>query len=332
MHTPQATHFIETPLNAIGAVSIIRIISDDVASTLDTLEIRSMEIGQIRLVSILGLDEALIARFDSDSILIMPHGGIGITRAISQALSAQGIASSDTLKPETQFPEAQDLHEARMLAALAIAPSPLAMDTLLEQPSRWRAIEEAAGTDSEEFTSPYLDRLITPPIVVAVGCANIGKSSLVNALAGDSIAMVSDYAGTTRDHVGVMLNLAGLVVRWVDTPGIDGTVEIGDELDLVEPVIKSADLVVHAVDLSSKSDHTRSDLDPRLVSMIGDSSVLKVGVRSDLAADSGSDSSDINLACSSKTGDGIETLAKAVRDQLVPAEHLQSTNPWRFWN
>lgn len=325
-------HIIETPLNAIGAVSIIRIISDDVSSTTELLGIRAMEIGQIRLVSILDLDEALVARFDTDSVLIMPHGGIGITRAISQALSNLGIPVCDTVDPQVQFPEAQDIYEARMLAALAIAPSPLVVDVLIEQPNRWREHADVDQESSLAFANPYLDRLINPPVVVAVGRANIGKSSLVNALAGDSIAMVSDYAGTTRDHVGVMLNLAGLVVRWVDTPGIDQSVQIGDELDLVELVIRSADLVVHAVDLSSQSDDSRSDLDPRLLSIIGDSPVLKAGVRADLATDAGSTSEQVDLACSSMTGEGIETLTQIVKERLVPAQHLQSTTPWRFWS
>lgn len=326
-----ASHVIETPPNAIGAVSVIRVIAEDVSQVLETLGIRPMKHGQIRLVSILGLDEALVARFDSSSLLIMPHGGIGITRAISKALSKAGIESKDLDDPLSQYPEVQDIHEARMLEALSRATSPLAVDLLLQQPDRWRSLSEDEHQSAEQFFNPHLDCLVHPPIVVAVGRANIGKSSLVNALAGDSIAMVSDYAGTTRDHVGVMLNLAGLVVRWVDTPGVDETVRIGDELDLVGPVIRSADLVVHAVDLSSESDAISKDLDPRLQTMVGQTPILRVGVRSDIEPESGQDRSKIDLRCSSKTSEGIADLAKAINESLIPREQLSRTEPWRYW-
>lgn len=326
-----ASHIIETPPNAIGAVSVIRVVAEDISQVLDTLDIRPMKPGQIRLVSILGLDEALVARFDSSSLLIMPHGGIGITRAVSNALNEAGIESEDLNDLEHQYPEAQDIHEARMLEALSRATSPLAVDLLLKQPDRWRSLDEDEYQSHERSVNPYLDRLVHPPIVVAVGRANIGKSSLVNALAGDSVAMVSDYAGTTRDHVGVMLNLAGLVVRWVDTPGVDETVQIGDELDLVSPVIGSADLVIHAVDLCCESDPNSNDLDPRLQSMVGQTPILRVGVRSDLETEPVHGTPRVDLCCSSKTSEGIAELANAIKESLIPEERLSSTDPWRYW-
>ena len=56
--------------------------------------------------------------------------------------------------------------------------------------------------------------------VVIVGAPNAGKSSLLNALAQREVAIVSDEAGTTRDLVEVVLDLAGLKVRVTDTAGI----------------------------------------------------------------------------------------------------------------
>ena len=312
------THRIETPVNTVGAVSIIRVSGDDLFGP---LKIRPLEVGQIRLVSLFDLDEVLIARFDVGSVLVMPHGGIGMTRAISNAMTDAGIGLAGSASPLDMYPEAEDLHEARMLVALSTLQSPMGVDLLLDQPSRWRGY-----TDGDPCADALvLGRLMHPPLVVAMGNANIGKSSLVNALAGSSVAMVSDHAGTTRDHVGVMLDLAGLAVRWVDTPGIDGGVVVGEELALVAPIIQQADIVVHAIDHADET----GQLDPRLSSLIQpETPVLRVGVRSDL----GPATCSVDCACSSRTSEGIAELAGLIKERLVPAETLNDPRPWRFWD
>lgn len=56
--------------------------------------------------------------------------------------------------------------------------------------------------------------------VVLAGAPNVGKSSLLNALAGEAIAIVSARAGTTRDPVAARLELGGALVTVVDTAGL----------------------------------------------------------------------------------------------------------------
>lgn len=56
--------------------------------------------------------------------------------------------------------------------------------------------------------------------VAIVGPANAGKSSLLNALIGEERALVSDIPGTTRDSIEEVLNLDGLLFRFIDTAGI----------------------------------------------------------------------------------------------------------------
>ena len=61
------------------------------------------------------------------------------------------------------------------------------------------------------------------------GCRNAGKSSLVNAVTGQSLAVVSDVAGTTTDPVYKSMELLPLgPVVIIDTPGIDDTGELGE--------------------------------------------------------------------------------------------------------
>ena len=59
--------------------------------------------------------------------------------------------------------------------------------------------------------------------VVIVGAPNAGKSSLLNALAGRDVAIVSDEPGTTRDLIEIKLDLNGLPVLVTDTAGLRET-------------------------------------------------------------------------------------------------------------
>ncbi|MDE0993324.1 MAG: tRNA uridine-5-carboxymethylaminomethyl(34) synthesis GTPase MnmE, partial [Rhodospirillales bacterium] len=61
--------------------------------------------------------------------------------------------------------------------------------------------------------------------VAIVGPPNVGKSTLINALAGRDVAITSEYPGTTRDVVEVRMDIGGLPVVIIDTAGIRSTSE-----------------------------------------------------------------------------------------------------------
>ncbi|MGI9357280.1 MAG: tRNA uridine-5-carboxymethylaminomethyl(34) synthesis GTPase MnmE, partial [Rhizobiaceae bacterium] len=87
--------------------------------------------------------------------------------------------------------------------------------------------------------------------VVLAGPPNAGKSSLLNALAKRDIAIVTPYAGTTRDIVEVQLDIDGHLVTVSDTAGIRST---GDEIELAgiqksHNAMKDADLVLWLQDI-----------------------------------------------------------------------------------
>ncbi len=314
-----ATHSIETPRGISGAIAMIRVQADDLPATLEALGIGPVAPNAIKLGDLLGVDTGVIASWGDDAVMLMPHGGVAIVRAISAALSSRGVALVDDA--DGAFPEASDLYETRMLRALGRAQSPLAVDVLLDQPRRWRL----AGDDATDLADALvLGRLIDPPIVAAVGRANIGKSSLLNAIAGVHVALVADASGTTRDHVGVSVDLAGLVVHWVDTPGVDERVGDDDAVVLAVEVVRRAALVVHCVDAGAGD----VSMDPRLAEVI-DSATPIVVVRT--RADQGSGGNPVGIETSAATGAGIEDLVRAVRDGLVGPEILADGRPWRFW-
>ena len=353
-------HVVETPTNAAGAIGMIRVVHPD--PTQIGLKAPGMggaaggpggevnggaakSVNPLVLADLFGIDQGVIARWDEDSIMLMPHGGVAILHAISSALTQQGVPIQTRSDPRATYPEARTEIEAWMLETIAKSASPLAIDLLLAQPERWAAI----GIDRIEQANQYhgstaprsLDRLINPPIVAAVGRANVGKSTLVNALAKEQVAIVADVAGTTRDHVGVMIDLAGVVVRWIDTPGIDERIGDSDELAIAIASIRRADLIVHCLDVDDES----GMLDPRLAGAIDSATsatqaipaipVVRVGTRADLGTHAcrvdlvlGREESGSNQAQLS----GIEELVGRVGEVLVPAEDRRSPLPWRFWD
>jgi tRNA modification GTPase len=82
--------------------------------------------------------------------------------------------------------------------------------------------------------------------VVLTGPPNSGKSSLLNALARRDVAIVTDEPGTTRDLVEVSLNLAGTLVRVVDTAGIRGAESEAEQIGIrrARDALQTADLVL----------------------------------------------------------------------------------------
>ncbi len=89
-------------------------------------------------------------------------------------------------------------------------------------------------------------RMIRKGVSIAViGPPNAGKSSLVNALAGSEVAIVSDIAGTTRDIVETRLDLGGIVATLADTAGLRGMA--GDKIE--EEGVKRARTRAEAADL-----------------------------------------------------------------------------------
>lgn len=76
--------------------------------------------------------------------------------------------------------------------------------------------------------APAAERLRDGLEFVILGPPNAGKSTLLNALADEEVAIVSDLPGTTRDMVGVRVDLGGVLVRLTDTAGLR---ETDDEIE-----------------------------------------------------------------------------------------------------
>ncbi len=104
--------------------------------------------------------------------------------------------------------------------------------------------------------------------VSLVGKPNVGKSSLLNALLGESKAIVTDIAGTTRDIVEGEINLNGVILHLLDTAGIR---DVDDKVESIgvnksKDAIKESDLVIVLLDASNKLD----DQDKEILDLVKD--------------------------------------------------------------
>lgn len=170
-------------------------------------------------------------------------------------------------------------------------------------------------------------RLIKNGIMTAIiGRANVGKSSLLNYLAMEERAIVTDIAGTTRDVIEELVDVGGVPLRLIDTAGIrttDDTVEkIGVEKAL--SYIEKADLILHVLDARDGL----TDEDKELLSRTENTKRIVLINKTDLHTPFELDGA---IAISAKTGDGIDELAKRIKDmyelsQIGSAEEVTLTN------
>jgi len=263
------------------------------------------------------------------------HGGEQVLTWLTELFLAEGASTS----------AATDITDA-IEPLLAQAPTVRTATILLDQAQGAWEREMAALTaawDRSDFTTVH-DRLrrlenwvelgqhlVQPWRVVIAGVPNVGKSSLVNALAGFQRSIVADQAGTTRDVVSTRLALDGWPIELLDTAGwhdVAGQLEQA-AIARARGVAASADLVLWVIDASQPKPAMPPTSWPRQV---------VVGNKCDLPLETASFA---DVLVSARTGAGVAELIHHIVRTLIPdeppagsavpvvASHREAIRQWR---
>lgn len=214
------------------------------------------------------------------------------------------------------------------------------------------------GRGSGDLLDIVLDKLPTAPAeqfgavagprrVALVGKPNVGKSSLLNKLSKDTIAVVDSVAGTTVDPVDSLVDLDGEIWRFVDTAGLRKRVKTARGMEFyaslrTQAALEAAEVAIVLID----SSEPLTEQDQRVISMVADSGrALVVALnKADLVDADRRAESDAELErelnrvpwaerinISAQTGRGVHRLAPALRRALESWDKRIPTGQLNTW-
>jgi tRNA modification GTPase len=205
---------------------------------------RAFENGKLDLTAVEGLADLVMAETEGQRRLALRQmtGALG---GRAETWRTQLIQALALVEARIDFSDEADVPQDLVTPALQIA----------------RALE---GEISSALADGGRGERLREGLVVAIaGPPNAGKSTLLNRIAKREAAIVSPYAGTTRDVIEVHLDLGGLPVTVLDTAGIretDDPVE-REGVKRARDRASAADLVLWVVDASSAADSQTPDID-----------------------------------------------------------------------
>ncbi len=187
---------------------------------------------------------------------------------------------------------------------------------VLEQAQVRRQLDELLGALDHTTAGARQGALLREGMrVVLAGQPNVGKSSLLNALAGAELAIVTPIPGTTRDRVAETLQIEGVPVHVVDTAGLRAPQEAADEVERLGigrswDAIRDADAVLFLHDLTRRGEPAYEAADAAIAAELPGAAVLHVFNKSDAATATATVSGlpQGAIVLSARTGAGLDAL------------------------
>ena len=146
--------------------------------------------------------------------------------------------------------------------------------------------------------------------IVLVGQPNVGKSSLLNGLSGEDVALVSEFPGTTRDLISQSIQISGVPLHIIDTAGLREAEDAVEQMGIARTygVLKKADAILILLDAS----HGMTEDDQKILDELPlEIPRLHVFNKVDLLAQHAyieEHNDECHIYLSAKTGEGLELL------------------------
>lgn len=189
----------------------------------------------------------------------------------------------------------------------------------LGQPEAESRLAEVQGKLDAVLEASRQGRLLREGVrIVLAGQPNVGKSSLLNWLAGEDLAIVTDIPGTTRDAIRETIDLGGVPAHIIDTAGLRDSADPVERVGVARTwtAIENADLVILVID--STRGETEDDrailakLPERLARFRVMNKIDLLPRAPGIVAEGG----ETVVWLSAKTGAGVEELRRALMDAV----------------
>jgi tRNA modification GTPase len=186
----------------------------------------------------------------------------------------------------------------------------------LEQANAWGKLSALQARLGEVMAQARQGALLREGLnVVLIGQPNVGKSSLMNQLAGYDAAIVTEYAGTTRDTLREAIQIEGVPIHLIDTAGLRETDDPVERLGIARTwaVLEKADIALLLID----SNHGIGEQETKILAQLPPIPRLTLHNKIDILGDTARVSADgKEIWLSAKSGAGIDFLRRQLLEEV----------------